>query len=45
MPGSWTFRYPEGSPLYDRTGLRPIPFAEIGLYEDEFRPTLPAKHQ
>ncbi len=43
--GKLDFSLPEGSPLYDRTGLRPIPFAEIGLYEDEFRPKLPAKHK
>jgi hypothetical protein len=40
--GKLDFSLPDGSPLYDRNGLRPIPFSEIGLYVDEYRPTLPA---
>jgi predicted negative regulator of RcsB-dependent stress response len=35
------FRLKPGSPIYDRFSFRPIPFAEIGLYKSEFRPSLP----
>ena len=39
------FRLEEKSPIYDRFGFRPIPFEEIGLYQDENRATWPVQHQ
>jgi len=38
-------RLPADSPVYSRSGFRPIPFDEIGLYEDEFRASWPVKHE
>ncbi len=38
------FRLNEKSPIFDRFGFRPIPFEEIGLYEDENRATWPVEH-
>jgi len=29
------------SPVFYKTGFRPIPFDEIGLYKDEFRASWP----
>jgi hypothetical protein len=43
-PEGRDFRLPDDSPVYDQTGLRPIPFDEIGLYEDEFRASWPVSH-
>jgi hypothetical protein len=43
-PAKRDFALPEDSPVYDRFGFRPIPFQEIGLYQDEFRATWPVKH-
>jgi len=42
---SRNFTLPDDSPVYDRFGFRPIPFEEIGLYEDEFRATWPVEHE
>ena len=39
------FRLEEKSPIYDRFGFRPIPFEEIGLYEDGNRATWPVQHE
>jgi len=39
------FSLPSDFPLYDRCGFRPIPFGEIGLYEDASRASWPVKHQ
>ncbi len=39
------FRLPDDSPLNRRLGFRPIPFEEIGLYEDEHRATWPVEHE
>ncbi|NQT16906.1 MAG: right-handed parallel beta-helix repeat-containing protein, partial [Planctomycetes bacterium] len=41
---SRAFSLPEDSPVYDRFGFRPIPFDEIGLYQDEYRVTWPVEH-
>jgi hypothetical protein len=38
------FRLKDGSPVYDRFPFRPIPFGEIGLYEDPLRATWPVKN-
>ena len=38
------FSLPEDSPVFDRFGFRPIPFDEIGLYEDRDRATWPVQH-
>ena len=38
------FSLPEDSPIYDRLGFRPIPFHQIGLYQDEHRATWPVEH-
>jgi len=38
------FTLPDDSPVYDRFGFRPIPFQEIGLYQDELRATWPVEH-
>lgn len=43
-PSKRNFMLPENSPIYDRFGFRPIPFQEIGLYQDEFRATWPVEH-
>jgi hypothetical protein len=43
-PARRDFTLPEDSPIYDRFGFRPIPFKEIGLYQDEFRATWPVNH-
>lgn len=32
------------SPVYARFGFRPIPFQEIGLYQDEYRASWPVQH-
>ncbi|NLS97240.1 MAG: hypothetical protein GXX96_34310 [Planctomycetaceae bacterium] len=37
------FRLDEKSPVFDRFGFRPIPFEEIGLYQDENRATWPVE--
>jgi len=34
----------DDSAVYDRFAFRPIPWAEIGLYPDEFRATWPVEH-
>ena len=39
------FTLPDDSPVYRRLGFRPIPFGEIGLYEDEYRASWPAKNE
>jgi hypothetical protein len=39
------FMLPADSPVYDRCGFRPIPFAEIGLYQDASRATWPVRHE
>lgn len=44
-PSKRDFTLPEDSPIYDRFGFRPIPFQEIGLYQDESRATWPVKHE
>ena len=44
-PAKRNFALPEDSPIYDRFGFRPVPFDEIGLYEDEYRATWPVEHQ
>jgi hypothetical protein len=33
------------SPVVTRFGFRPIPFGEIGLYQDESRATWPVQHE
>ena len=38
------FALGDTAPIYDRLPFRPIPFAEIGLYHDEFRATWPVEH-
>jgi len=43
-PARRDFTLPENSPVYDRFGFRPIPFQEIGLYQDELRATWPVEH-
>ena len=37
------FRLKHPSAALDRAGMRPIPFAEIGLYQDDLRPSWPAR--
>ncbi|MBN1341048.1 MAG: right-handed parallel beta-helix repeat-containing protein [Phycisphaerae bacterium] len=37
------FQLKEGAPGWARTGLRAIPFDEIGLYRDEYRGDVPAR--
>jgi concanavalin A-like lectin/glucanase superfamily protein/parallel beta helix pectate lyase-like protein len=44
-PDQGDFRLDEKSPIYDRFGFRPIPFEEIGLYQDENRATWPVEHE
>ena len=39
------FTLPEDSPVYDRFGFRPIPFREIGLYQDPYRATWPVEQE
>ena len=39
------FRLDEKWPVFDRSGFRPIPFEEIGLYQDENRATWPVEHE
>lgn len=34
------FRLKPGAPLFNTIGFRPIPVSEIGLYQDQWRPTL-----
>jgi len=43
-PAKRDFTLPEDSKVYDRFGFRPIPFQEIGLYEDDLRATWPVEH-
>jgi hypothetical protein len=38
------FTLDDDSPVYDRFGFRPIPFGEIGLYQDEHRVSWPVEH-
>ncbi len=38
------FTLSEDSSVYDRSSFRPIPFREIGLYQDEYRTSWPADH-
>jgi parallel beta helix pectate lyase-like protein len=38
------FRIRPDSPIYDRMALRPIPFGEIGLYQDAHRASWPVEH-
>ncbi|MBN2507182.1 MAG: right-handed parallel beta-helix repeat-containing protein [Verrucomicrobia bacterium] len=40
VPGSFSFE--DAAALLDRPGFHPLPFDEIGLYRDAYRPTLPA---
>jgi hypothetical protein len=42
-PARGDFRWTGPSPSLDRSGFRPIPFEEIGLYRDPWRPALPDK--
>ena len=44
-PGERDFDLPPDSPLYRRLGFRPIPFREIGLYQDAYRATWPVVHE
>jgi tetratricopeptide (TPR) repeat protein len=44
-PNQGVFRIDEKSTIYDRFGFRPIPFEEIGLYQDENRATWPVEHK
>jgi hypothetical protein len=44
-PAASSFRLGEDLPIYDRFGFRPIPFEEIGLYEDENRASWPVGHE
>jgi hypothetical protein len=44
-PAKRDFTLGGDSAVYDRFGFRPIPFEEIGPYEDEFRATWPVEHQ
>lgn len=39
------FRLKADSPAFDRIGFRPIPFDEIGLYQDEYRASWPVRHE
>ena len=39
------FSLPDDSPVYRRFGFRPIPFAEIGPYEDPLRASWPIEHE
>ena len=39
------FRLKAESPAFDRIGFRPIPFDEIGLYQDEYRASWPVRHE
>jgi hypothetical protein len=39
------FALSEASPVFSRFGFRPIPFGEIGLYQDEHRATWPVQHE
>jgi hypothetical protein len=43
-PASRNLALKDGSPVYQRFGFRQIPFAEIGLYQDESRATWPVRH-
>jgi len=43
-PDHWNFQLKPDSPVYDRIGFRPIPFEEIGLYQDEHRASWPVRH-
>jgi hypothetical protein len=43
-PDKRDFALPPDSPLYRRFGFRPIPFDEIGLYQDEYRASWPVEH-
>lgn len=36
------YRLQPDAPLFDQLGMRPLPLAEIGLYEDPYRATWPA---
>lgn len=39
------FRLRSGSPVYGQAGFEPIPFENIGLYNDELRATWPVKRE
>ncbi len=43
-PDARDFSLPNDSPIYDRLGFRPIPFGQIGLYQDEHRAIWPVQH-
>jgi hypothetical protein len=43
-PGRRDFRLLPDSTLYRRFGFRPIPFEQIGLYQDKYRATWPVRH-
>ncbi len=38
------FQLQADSPVYRRFGFRPIPFGQIGLYQDAYRATWPVQH-
>jgi hypothetical protein len=44
-PAGRDFSLPADAPLFRRLGFRPIPFDEIGLYEDEHRASWPVRHE
>jgi len=44
-PAKRDFRLSDDSPIYDRFDFRPIPFEEIGLYEDPNRASWPVDHE
>ena len=37
------FRIKPGAAIYDRFGFEPVPFEEIGLYQDRLRATWPVR--
>lgn len=43
-PARRDFSLPPDAPIYRRFGFRPIPFGEIGLYEDAYRASWPVHH-
>ncbi|NMC20242.1 MAG: hypothetical protein GYA33_07445, partial [Thermogutta sp.] len=44
-PKTRQFGLRDDSPIFRRYVFRPIPFEEIGLYQDEFRATWPVHHE
>ncbi len=44
-PAGRDFSLPADAPLFRRLGFRPIPFDEIGLYEEEHRASWPVRHE